>query len=85
MNTNFFSAKSELVAVDRYNGHVADKRDGRSDFSIDRDRILYSKAFRRLSDKTQVFFSDEIKDLRTRLTHTLEVNQIAKTIVSSLG
>lgn len=85
MNTNFFSAKSELVAVDRYNGHIADKRDGRSDFSIDRDRILYSKAFRRLSDKTQVFFSDEIKDLRTRLTHTLEVNQIAKTIVSSLG
>lgn len=55
------------------------------DFAIDRDRVLYSKAFRRLSDKTQVFFSDEIKDLRTRLTHTLEVNQIAKTIVSSLS
>ena len=85
MNTNYFSAVSDLSAVDRYSGHLADKRDGRSDYAIDRDRILYSKAFRRLSDKTQVFFSDEIKDLRTRLTHTLEVNQIAKTIVSSLG
>lgn len=85
MNTNFFTAKSDLMAEDRYSGRPVDKRDGRGDFSIDRDRVLYSKAFRRLSDKTQVFFSDEIKDLRTRLTHTLEVNQIAKTIVSSLS
>lgn len=85
MNTNYFSAVNTLSARDRYNEHKADKRDGRSDFAIDRDRILYSKAFRRLSDKTQVFFSDEIKDLRTRLTHTLEVYQIAKTIVTSLG
>ena len=85
MNTNFFTAKNDLTAEDRYSGRQVDKRDGRGDFAIDRDRVLYSKAFRRLSDKTQVFFSDEIKDLRTRLTHTLEVNQIAKTIVTSLG
>ena len=85
MNTNFFTAKNDLTADDRYSGRQVDKRDGRGDFAIDRDRVLYSKAFRRLSDKTQVFFSDEIKDLRTRLTHTLEVNQIAKTIVASLG
>lgn len=85
METRFFAAKSELSGTDRYCRHPVDKRDGRSDFAIDRDRILYSKAFRRLSDKTQVFFSDEIKDLRTRLTHTLEVNQIAQTIVSSLN
>ena len=85
MNTNYFTAKSDLTAEDRYSGRHVDKRDGRGDFAIDRDRVLYSKAFRRLSDKTQVFFSDEIKDLRTRLTHTLEVNQIAKTIVSSLS
>lgn len=84
-NTNYFAAISELNEIDRYNGRLENKKDGRSDFAIDRDRILYSKAFRRLSDKTQVFFSDEIKDLRTRLTHTLEVNQIAKTIVTSLG
>ncbi len=85
MNPNFFATPKEIQAADRYSGCAADKRDGRNDFAIDRDRILYSKAFRRLSDKTQVFFSDEIKDLRTRLTHTLEVNQIAKTVVSSLG
>lgn len=85
MNTNYFATPNELQATDRYHGRPADKRDGRNDFAIDRDRILYSKAFRRLSDKTQVFFSDEIKDLRTRLTHTLEVSQIARTIVSSLG
>jgi len=85
MNTNYFTAKNNLTVDDRYSGRQVDKRDGRGDFAIDRDRILYSKAFRRLSDKTQVFFSDEIKDLRTRLTHTLEVNQIAKTIVTSLG
>ena len=85
MNTNYFTAKNNLTVDDRYSGRQVDKRDGRGDFAIDRDRILYSKAFRRISDKTQVFFSDEIKDLRTRLTHTLEVNQIAKTIVTSLG
>ncbi len=85
MNTNCFATFKELSPQDRYNGIAVDKRDGRSDYAIDRDRILYSKAFRRLSDKTQVFFSDEIKDIRTRLTHTLEVNQIAKTIVTALG
>ena len=85
MNTNYFTARNDITADDRYSGRQVDKRDGRGDFAIDRDRVLYSKAFRRLSDKTQVFFSDEIKDLRTRLTHTLEVNQIAKTIVTSLG
>ena len=84
-NTNFFTAKNELTASDRYSNTSVDKRDNRGDFAIDRDRVLYSKAFRRLSDKTQVFYSDEIKDLRTRLTHTLEVNQIAKTIVTSSG
>lgn len=85
MNYNFFSAPNILVAKDRYNCKDEDKRDGRSDFAIDRDRVLYSKSFRRLSDKTQVFLSNDTKDLRTRLTHTLEVNQISKTIISSLG
>lgn len=85
MNYNFLSTPNELSAKDRYFQKVEDKRDGRSDYAIDRDRILYSKSFRRLSDKTQVFLSNDTKDLRTRLTHTLEVNQIAKTIISSLG
>lgn len=52
----------------------------RSDFMRDRDRILYSKAFRRLAGKTQVYFTGADDHLRTRLTHTLEVSQIARTI-----
>lgn len=85
MNSNYFSASLPLIAQDRFEQKAEEKRDGRNDFAIDRDRILYCKAFRGLSDKTQVFLSDEIRDLRTRLTHTLEVNQLSKTIVSSLG
>lgn len=57
----------------------------RDDFAIDRDRILYSKEFRRLAGKTQVFVVGFDENQRTRLTHTLEVCQIAKTISNILG
>lgn len=57
----------------------------RNDFDRDRDRILYSKAFRRLSGKTQVFLAGNDDHLRTRLTHTLEVSQISNTISKCLG
>jgi len=57
----------------------------RSKFERDRDRVLYSKAFRRLSGKTQVFVTGYEDHIRTRLTHTLEVCQIATTIASYFG
>ncbi len=57
----------------------------RSDFQRDRDRIIHSKAFRRLMHKTQVFISPDGDHFRTRLTHTLEVMQISRTIARALG
>jgi dGTPase len=53
-------------------------------FQRDRDRIIHTKAFRRLKHKTQVFFSPAGDHYRTRLTHTLEVSQIARTIAKVL-
>lgn len=57
----------------------------RTCYSRDRDRIIHSKAFRRLKHKTQVFLSPSGDHYRTRLTHTLEVSQIARTIARCLG
>ena len=56
----------------------------RTEFQRDRDRIIYSKSFRRLKNKTQVFFSPEGDHYMTRLTHTLDVAQVARSIARCL-
>lgn len=64
--------------------YPTEKCDIRTEYQRDRDRILHSKSFRRLKHKTQVFISPEGDHYRTRLTHTLEVSQIARTIARAL-
>src|SRR5215212_7040072 len=57
----------------------------RTPFQRDRDRIVHCRAFRRLKHKTQVFIAPKGDHFRTRLTHTLEVTQISRTVARALG
>ena len=64
---------------------LEDKDDVRTCYMVDRDRIIHSKSFRRLKHKTQVYIKTSSDHYRTRLTHTLEVAQVARTIGRGIG
>ena len=81
---DFLSPYATKVAQSQGRKYQEEKDELRTDFQRDRDRILHSKAFRRLKHKTQVFLSPFDDHFRTRLTHTLEVSQIARTIAKAL-
>lgn len=79
--SEFAAKSSQILPRDRQESECP----LRTPFQRDRDRILHSKSFRRLKHKTQVFFSPENDHYRTRMTHTLEVSQISRTIARALG
>ena len=91
-NTTKFSSARQMRAVyasnpENYRGRALPQPSSseRSPFQRDKDRIIHSSAFRRLKGKTQVFVAHEGDYYRTRLTHSLEVSQIARSIARVLG
>ena len=94
MNIRENMEQRERELLSPYASHSADTRgrdrpeeecDVRTAYQRDRDRILHCKAFRRMKDKTQVFLAPQGDHYRTRLTHTLEVSQIARTMPRHSG
>jgi dGTPase len=78
------SERAVLASNSKGREHQEEPDDLRTAFQRDRDRIVHAKAFRRLKHKTQVFISPEGDHYRVRLTHTLEVSQIARTAARAL-
>lgn len=80
-----FNFKAPLVLVKRADEKIPASPTYRNDFMRDRDRVLYCNAFRRLAGKTQIYLTGSDDHRRNRLTHTLEVSQIARTIAKALN
>ena len=83
MNASYASPSSSSLG--RKRDEESHKGEHRNPFSIDRDRILYSKAFFRLAGKTQVFMSPQSPLVSNRMTHTMHVAHLARSISRSLG
>ncbi len=75
---------AQFSGASRGRAHVESPPDWRTEYQRDRDRVIHSRAFRRLEYKTQVFLNGSGDHLRTRLTHTIEVAAIARNIASAL-
>src|SRR5476649_1569019 len=82
MSDDFYGPFDQEILCNAFNS--ARKKDYRSVFHQDRDRVMFTPAFRRLQAKTQVFQAGEYDFYRTRLTHSLEVANIAKSIAAWL-
>ncbi|CAN5653560.1 deoxyguanosinetriphosphate triphosphohydrolase [soil metagenome] len=78
------SSRAQLVVDSKGREEREEPDDIRTCYQRDRDRIVHSKAFRRLAHKTQVFLAPEGDHYRVRLTHTLEVTQVARTVARAL-
>lgn len=84
MEREVLSPRAALAADTRGRERTEEPCSIRTDYQRDRDRIIHCKAFRRLKHKTQVFLAPEGDHYRTRLTHTMEVAQISRTIARAL-
>ena len=85
LEASTLSPKAQLAARSKGRSRPEREDDIRTCFGRDRDRIVHCKAFRRLAHKTQVFLAPEGDHYRVRLTHTLEVTQVARSIARALA